>query len=72
MIFLKSKRLGSIQQLRGPNCNQFSPPTLASSNGQLLTFYITRYSEKATKIWPIFHLQFDDTKQCQKKSRRQM
>jgi hypothetical protein len=54
MIFLKSKRLGSIQQLRGPNCNQFSPPTIASSNGQLLTFYILDILRRPLKFGPSF------------------
>ena len=35
-------------------------------NGEWTLALKLRYSEKATKNWPIFHLEFDATKQCKK------
>ena len=35
-------------------------------NGEWTLALKLRCSEKATKNWPIFHLEFDATKQCKK------
>ena len=49
---INNSSLFSLEKIMYKNCN-FEPFC-----SLVLTF---RYSEKATKIWPIFHLEFDAT-----------